>query len=257
VFMDLSTLLNAIPLDGEILSEDAKNGTGAEKGNGSLAVTGTIWEACDGVIDLTKIGVAGFIIQKAEGYRDLLKDALEELQDWAEEESEGEDEDVVDGKEDSAQTDFDDIFGSQRHIPSDDPDNIRPRLESLLKRLRLLMLLYQAVTKRRFKTLPLLPHPQLPLEPGNNSVDDLGIIKCLDEVLDVMKKIPDIIDELASAFYELNTTEIDKRMDQCFFTGFALAELLVKNWKGEKDEFSAWVGTPALLAQIRLTKAGC
>ena len=249
VFMDLSTLFNAIPLDGEILSDDAKNGTGAEKGNGSLAVTGKIWEACDGVIDLTKIGLAGFIIRKAEGYRDLLKDALEELQDWAEEESEGEDEDVVDGKEDSAQTDFDDIFGSQRHIPSDDPDSIRPRLESSLKRLRLLMLLYQAVTKRRFKTLP--------PEPENKSVDDLGIIKCLDEVLDVMKKIPDIIDELASAFYELDTTEIDKRMDQCFFTGFALAELLVKNWKGEKDEFSAWVGTPALLAQIKLTKAGC
>jgi hypothetical protein len=257
VFVDLNTLFNAIPLDGKILSDDAKNGTGAEMGNGSLAVTGTIWEACDGVIDLTKIGVAGFIIQKAEGYRDLLKDALEELQEWAEEESDGEDEDVVDGKEDSAQADFDDIFGSQRHIPSDDPARIRPRLESSLKRLRLLMLLYQAVTKRRFKTLPPLPQPQLPSEPGNKSVDDLGIINCLDEVMDVMKKIPDIIDELASAFYELDTTEIDKRMDQCFFTGFALTELLVKNWKGEKDEFSTWVGTPALLARIKLTRAGC
>jgi hypothetical protein len=257
VFVGLGTLFNAIPLDGKILSDDAKNGTGVGKGNGSLAVTGTIWEACDGVVDLAKIGVAGFIIQKAEAYRDLLKDALEELQEWAEEGSDGEDEDVVEGNKDSAQADFDDIFGSQRHIPSDDPQSIRPRLESSLKRLRLLMLLYQAVTKRRFKTLPPLPHPQLSSEPGNRSVDDLGIIKCLDEVLDVMKKIPDIIDELASAFYELDPTEIDKRMDQSFFTGFALAELLTKNWKGEEDEFSAWVGTPALLAQIKLIKAGC
>lgn len=257
VFVDLGTLFNAIPLDGKILSDDAKNGTGAEKGNGSLVVTGTIWEACDGVIGLTKVGVAGFIIQKAEGYRDLLKDALEELQEWAEEESDGEDEDVVDGKKDSAEADFDYIFGSQRHIPSDDPESIRPRLEASLKRLRLLMLLYKAVTKRRFKTLPPLPHPQLPSEPGNSSFDDLGIIESLDEVLDIMKKIPDIIDELASAFYELDLTEIDKRMDQCFFTGFTLAELLTKNWKGEEDEFSAWVGTPALVAQMKLIKAGC
>jgi hypothetical protein len=256
VFLDLRTLIQAIPLDGKILSDDAKNGTGAEKGNGSLAVTGTVWEACDGVIELKKLGMAGLVIQKAEGYRDLLKDALEELQEWAEEESDEEDDDVADGEEDAVQAEVDNIFGSPRHIPSNDPESIRPRLESSMKRLRLLILMYQAVTKRRFKTLPPLPHPELPPELKGKSDGDPGIINCLDEVLDVMKKIPDITDELASAFYELDTKEIDKRMDQCFFTGFAVAELLIKNWEGEKDEFSTWVCSSGFLARIKLTEAG-
>ena len=241
VLLDLGTLVAAIPLDGKILSDDAKNGTGTEKGKGSLAVTGTVWESCDSVIDLKKLGVAGLIMQKAEEYRELLKDALEELQEWAEEESDGEDEEAVDGEADAAQAEVDNIFGSQRHIPSDDPESIRPRLESSMKRLRLLILMYQAVTKRRFKTLPPLPHPGLLPELKAKSDEDPGVVSCLDKVLDVMKKIPDITDELASAFYELDTKEIDKRMDQCFFTGFAVAELLIKNWEGQKDEFSTWV----------------
>jgi hypothetical protein len=241
VLVDLGTLVQAIPLDGEILNDDAKNGTGPEKGKGILAVTGTIWEACDGIIELKKLGVAGLVIQKAEGYRDLLKDALEELQEWAEEDSDGEDEEVVDGLEDAAQAEVDNIFDSQRHIPSDDPESIRPRLECSMKRLRLLILMYQAATKRRFKTLPPLPHPELPPELNEKSAEDPGIANRLDEVLDVMNKIPDITDELASAFYELDAEEIDKRMDQCFSTGFAVTELLVKNWEGQKDEFSTWV----------------
>jgi hypothetical protein len=241
VLADLGTLVQAIPLDGEILNDDAKNGTGPENGKGILAVTGTIWEACDGIIELKKLGVAGLVIQKAEGYRDLLKDALEELQEWAEEGSDGEDEEAVDGEEDAAQAEVDNIFGSQRHIPSDDPESIRPRLESSMKRLRLLILMYQAATKRRFKTLPPLPHPELPSELDEKSAEDPGIANRLDEVLDVMSKIPDITDELASAFYELDAEEIDKRMEQCFFTGFAVTELLIKNWEGQKDAFSTWV----------------
>jgi hypothetical protein len=241
VFSELRTLVQAIPLDGQILSDDAKNGTGAEKGKGSLAVTGTVWAACDGVIELKTLGIAGLVIKKAEGYRDLLKDALEELQEWAEEESDMEDGDAVDGEEDPAQAAVDNILGSQRHIPSDDAENIRPRLDSSMKRLRLLILMYQAVVKRRFKTLPHLPHSELPPELEAKSNEDPGIVNCLDEVLGVMKKIPDITDELASAFYDLDTKEIDERMDQCFFTGFAAAGLLIKDWEGQKDEFSTWV----------------
>jgi Grap2 and cyclin-D-interacting len=248
VFSDLGTLVQAIPLDGKILSDDAKNGTEKGKGKGSLAITGTVWEGCDGVMELKALGVAGLVIKKAEEYRDLLKDALEELQEWAEEESDGEDGEAVDGEEDPAQAEVDNLFGSQRHIPSDDPESIRPRLESSMKRLRLLILMYQAVVKRRFKTLPHLPHPELPPELKEKSDEDPGIVNCLDEVLDVMKKIPDITDELASAFYELDAEEIDKRMDQCFFTGFAAAELLIKNWEGQKDEFTTWVCSSVVYA---------
>jgi len=255
VFVELEKLVKAIPLDGQVLSEDQKNGTRSFSGKGSLACTGVVWEACDAVMELRSIGVAGLVIRKAEEYRDLLKDALEELQEWGEEESDADDDEEfsggkaeLTGKAVSAQDALDNMFASPHHIPSEDPNKIRPRLESSQKRLRLVILMYQAVVKRRFKTLPPLPHPELPTELNSTSGEDPGIVQCLDEVLDIMKKIPDVADELASAFYELDSIEIDKRMDQCVFASFAAAELLIKNWEGQKDEFSTWVRISALKA---------
>jgi hypothetical protein len=235
IFSEFGVLVKEVPLSGKILTRDQKNGTGATAGKGSLASTGVVWQACDSLMELQKTGIAGLVIQKAEQYRDTLKDALEELQEWAEETSDDEEED---DDIDDAQAVVDAIFGGQRHIPEDDTQKIRERLESSLRRMRMVTLMYQAVIKRRFKTLPALPHPPLPPELAS---DDPGIVQCLDEVMTVLKKIPDIADELASAFYELNTGDIDKRMDECFFTGFAAAELLVLNWEGQKDEFTVWV----------------
>jgi len=164
------------------------------------------------------------------------------LQEWGEEESDGSDgedetaEEETDGVDTSAQDAVDNMFASQRHISAEDPDKIRPRLNSAQKRLRLVILMYQAVVKRRFKTLPHLPHREIEAKPN----EDTGIINCVDEVMDVFRKIPDITDELASAFYELDGAGIDKRMDECFLTGFAAVELLVKNWEGKEDEFTVW-----------------
>lgn len=106
------------------------------------------------------------IVKKAEEYRSLIKDALDELQEWGEEESDDEGHDSAED-EDEAQAAVDNIF-SQRHIPTDDPERIRPRLESSLKRLRLVGLMYQAVVKRRFKPLSALPLPHLREKPSSS-----------------------------------------------------------------------------------------
>jgi hypothetical protein len=161
LFTELGALITAIPLDGKVLNEEQKNGSLAE-GKGSLAATGTVWEACDKIMELKTMGVGGLCIKKAEEYRDLVKDALEELQEWGEEESsdnEDEDDEAAGSADEegagiSAQDAVDEMFASQHHIPSADPEKIRPRLESSLKRIRLVALMYAAVIKRRFKTLP-------------------------------------------------------------------------------------------------------
>ncbi|KAI9744088.1 MAG: hypothetical protein M1818_002240 [Claussenomyces sp. TS43310] len=251
VYAEVALLIDEIPLHGGILTTDQKMGTGATIGKGSLASTGVVWQACDDLMALEALGIVGLVIKKADQYRDTLMDALEELQEWGQEESDGEDgegddEETGNTNEETgdssslAQDAIDSMFNNQRHIPQDDTNKIRKRLESSLRRLRLMIIMYQAVIKRRFRTLPALPHPELPVELKKKSSEDPGIIVCLDGVLKVMKTIPDIADELANAFYELNTTEIDKRMDECFFAGFAAVELLVKNWEGEKDDFSTW-----------------
>ncbi|EKD17198.1 conserved fungal protein [Drepanopeziza brunnea f. sp. 'multigermtubi' MB_m1] len=254
VFTEVGILINAIPLDGNILSDDAKNGTGSTAGKGSLAMTGTVWQACDAVIELKKIGIAGLAVRKAEQYKATLKDALEELQEWAEEESDGEDGDVGSADEDDAQRAVDEMFGSQKHISADDPEKLRPRLDGSLKRLRLLILMYQAVVKRRLKTLPAFPLADLAIETGRSDGADksteeskehgeskgASVVHRVDKAVELMKELPDIVDELANAFYELDKEEIDERMIQCFTAGAEAVESLKKNWEGKEDEFTLW-----------------
>ena len=258
IFSEIQTFVAAIPLNGKILSDDQKNGSGTERGKGSLANTAMVWKACDDVMGLKKIGVAGLLVQKAQEYRDLLKDALEELQEWGEEESDGEDKEAAgsgqgedDDEELTAQDQVDNIFGSQRHIPMNDTEKIRPRLESTKKRLRLIILLYQAMVKRRFKTLPHIPQPEvlpatkepLDLDAKVESKMNKLVAPRLDEAMEIMRKIPDTTDNLANAFYELDGKEIDRLMDECFSTGVRAAELLLTNWEGREDEYTNWVRT--------------
>jgi hypothetical protein len=217
-------------------------------------------------------------MRKVEQFRDTLKDIMEELKEWSEEESDDDDDDDEDdnnedqdvdenvhgsGDEDelrSAGSDsnqangssstartqttqemLDDIMNSHTHIPRDDPERIRPRLDSCLRRLRLTVLLYQAALKRRFKSLPPLP-PQ--------STADATISR-LDEIMALLKLLPERFGSIALAFYDLDVDQIDSLMDQCFLEAFAVSELLVKPWAGKKDEFTDW----ALKYQIEIKKA--
>jgi hypothetical protein len=224
LFTDLASLIAAVPLDGKVLSSAQKN-----SGRGSLAATGAIWDACEQVMALKTLGIAGLCVKKAEQYRDLLKDALEELQEWGDEEgsdAESEEEEHDEEDEDNAQNIADTLFSPPRHIPPTDPTLLRPRLETALHRTRLLVLLYSALIKRRFKTLP---------------ASDASRIPVIDAVLSTLQKLPSMADELASAFYELNPGAVDARMRECFETGKEAAGMVGRDWEGGEDEFTAWV----------------
>ncbi|KAI1827075.1 hypothetical protein F4861DRAFT_468165 [Xylaria intraflava] len=246
IVKELGGLVETIPLDGKILPVDRKDGTNGNKG--SIVATGVIWAACDDVILLKRLGIAGLLVKKVEEYRDTLKDVLEELKEWGEEVDEEEDDedddddDVDDGEDNdvqhitsklqstglSAQQMVDDFMASQ-HIPRDDPDQIRERLDSCLKRLRLTTLLYSAIIKRRIKTLPSLPSKQPTL-----------IAHCLDEVYPILKRLPQRFEEVTCAFYELDPAAIDGAMDSCFHDASVVAEMLKAPWDGKQDEFTEW-----------------
>ncbi|KAI1134665.1 hypothetical protein F5Y05DRAFT_406428 [Hypoxylon sp. FL0543] len=244
VLKELRSLVEIIPLNGKVLPNAQKNGSRADKG--SMAATGVIWAACDDVILLKRLGFAGLLVKKVEEYRDTLKDVLEELKEYSEEVDEDEDDDgsngadyaqvgeannIVDQMQNthiSTQEMLDDLM-NPRAIPRDDPDKIRERLESCLKRLRLTTLLYAAIVKRRLKNLPPLPtSPETP------------VAQRLDEVFPLLKRLPHRFGEVACAFYELDRDAIDRAMDSCFFDAFAASEMLMKPWDGQRDEFTDW-----------------
>ncbi|UKZ76201.1 hypothetical protein TrVFT333_003898 [Trichoderma virens FT-333] len=240
VLVELADLLQKIPKDGKVLTKE-NEGFGAS-GKGSIASTGVLWAACDKVVSFANGGVSGFFVEKMNEWKDTLNDIMEEMKEWGDEEPDEEgdededDEDEVDDLADqvgsthiSTQNLLDDLMNSHRTIPASDPDGIRPRLESSLRRLRLVILLYQAITKRRMKKLP------LPQSDASGKVP-----RRLDELATLLQKLPDSFGDLACAFYELRPREIDDAMDQCFLDAFAVSELLSESWDGSRDEFTEW-----------------
>ncbi|KAL2149197.1 hypothetical protein VTH82DRAFT_8545 [Thermothelomyces myriococcoides] len=260
VFRELKELLLRVPQDGKVLPAAKKNApAGAPEGRGSIATTGVLWSACDDVMTFAKRGFAGILTHKVEQLKDTLKDVIEELREWGEqtedddESDDGQEVGVNDGisqvasqlessslsETRDAQDILDDLMNSQRHIPHDDPDKIRERLDSCLRRLRLTTLLYQAAVKRRLRPLPYLPPASFSDVPAR-----------LDEIIAVLKRMPERFGSLAMAFYELDRVEIDRLMDECFFDAFAASELLARPWNGQKDEFTDW----ALRFQVEIKK---
>jgi hypothetical protein len=261
VLAEARALVDKIPLDGKVVAEDKRQGASAAEGRGSITSTGMLWSACDGVTKLGNMGVAGFFVKKTEEWKDTLKDVMEEMKEWGDEEpdddeDEDEDEDKDEGSDGggsedgvddlvdqmggshiSTQAMLDDLMNSSRAIPRSDPDRIRPRLESSLKRIRLVILLYQAIIKRRIKKLP-----SSSLSTTPNTTTTTTIPARLDEAAHILRKLPDAFGDLACAFYELQPVEIDAAMDQCFFDAFAASEMLGRAWDGGADEFTEWTG---------------
>ncbi len=241
VLLEFRALVGDIPLDGKVLSDGRKNGTLAGLGKGSLADTGVLWGACDELVELKRLGIGGLLIKKVEQYRDTVKDALEELQEWGEETSEddeGDNDELYEatvngtGSSNPAQDAIDDIFQGGRHIPVGDVHKVRERLECTLRRLKLINLLYQAIIKRRLKTLPAMPHDSA----------SSTVTARLDMLMPLISRIPDSIDDLASAFYSLDDPGINIQMVECFGIASSAAEVLGTSWDGKQDEFSVWAG---------------
>jgi hypothetical protein len=231
---EFGKLLKDMPRDGsgKVVAPEAGKVANAN----ALPQTGVVWNAADQVMALKSVGIAGLLVKKAEQWRDTLKDAIEELQEWAEEEADDEDEAEDDEDEgnssdetystNAAQQMVDDLFNSGGSIPRNDPDRLRPRVEKAVRKLKLLSLLYTAVSKRRFKTVP--------------AATSVVVTKRIDDAVNILKTLPPAADELASAFYDLDAEEVDKRLKACEKIGSKAADKLASDWNGGDDEFTEW-----------------
>ncbi|KAH0281364.1 hypothetical protein KCU91_g307, partial [Aureobasidium melanogenum] len=206
----------------------------------TLASTGVLWEACDALILLEKTGIAGLAVLKAQELRDTINDAIEELKEW--EEGDGDDDDDEDDEDDEDDADstsddqherddqdeFDDMFSAANKLPKDRLD-LKERLQTAADKLKKIQFLYAAITKRRLKTFT----PDVASKKVN--------ILTLDKLMHLLKELPESVDDLANAFYELDADQVDTILNTCIDNACSAADLLKTDWNDKDDEFTAWV----------------
>lgn len=190
-----------------------------------LSATGVLWEACDALLKVCDDGVVGLVVEKATQLRATLLDAIEELKEWGED---------VEDEDDKAEfsDDEDDIFAASNKLGKDDKE-LKELLDTSVKKLKMVGMLYQALIKRRLKTYPAGTA-------GGTSEAKTGPAPKLDELMTALKTIPDTVDDLASAFYDLDEDEAKETLDKACNEAKGAAKIVQQSWAGTDDEFTTW-----------------
>lgn len=205
------------------------DGNSAPARRDSLSSTGVVWESCDALIELEKLGMAGLAVRKAEQYRDSIKDAIEELQEWREgsdPDNEGQDE-LLDGDDEGVDGDADSldvIFNAANSMPKDRPE-LKKLVEDAEGKLKKVVILYTALGKRRLKTF--------------KTMDEFNIA-VLDKVLDHLKTVQSGVDDLAGSFYDLDQQGAVKGLQNCVDEAKSACAIARLSWEGKEDEFTTW-----------------
>ncbi|KAF2828787.1 hypothetical protein CC86DRAFT_198219 [Ophiobolus disseminans] len=214
------------------IAESRQGATGKDTGptesekQDVLSATGVLWDACDALLKLCDNGVVGLVVKKAGELRATLLDAIEELKEWGEDMGD-EDEDAAEGSDDE-----DDMFGASNKLGKDDKE-LKELLDTSVKRLKMAGMLYQALIKRRLKTYPAA-------SASTSTAAASTPAQMLDDLMAQLKSIPDTVDDLASAFYDLDHDEAKQTLDKACAEAKCAAGLVRQSWTGTDDEFTAW-----------------
>lgn len=195
-----------------------------------LAATGVMWETCDLLVKLCDGGIAGLMVKKADEWRSVLLDAVEELKEWGEDVG---DEDEAEGS-DGGFEDEDDIFGAANKLGKGDKE-LKKILDNSVKKLKMVGVLYQALIKRRLKTFPTLAATTV-----ENGEAQKNTLVTLERLMKLLRAIPEQVDDLASAFYDLDEDEAKVTLSKCCGDAKEAATLVKQSWAGADDEFTIW-----------------
>ena len=226
--MELLNLIESIPQD-EHGIEDT--------GRGTLASTGVLWQECDKLVDLASTGLVALAKVKVEESHSLLKDAIEELEDW-------------DPNDEEIDLNADSMSLSKQHSTSvavQDESTIASSLETLsllpiaalrkrtLVTLRTVRVLYPALKKRRISTFLNIT--------SNSTLDALpepSQVYALDVLVDYTHHFTESADDIAGALYESDEEQVEMRLKTLREAAEGCVLAAKKGWKDEEDEFTGW-----------------
>ncbi|TKA65358.1 hypothetical protein B0A55_10969 [Friedmanniomyces simplex] len=208
VYKEFATLLHEILA----LSHGQGQGNNSKTHTSSLSSTALVWETCDALIALATLGISGLAVQKAEEYRETVRDAIEELRQWAageDQETEGHDvllDEGDEGVEGDRSSLVEEMFHAANSLPGDRVE-LRGLVEEAGGRLKRVVLLYTAVVKRRLRTFE--------TRGGNGEA-------------------------LAGCFYDLDEERARAALGKCVEEAVGVATVMRDDWSGKNDEFTAW-----------------
>lgn len=237
VMTELVNLIDSIPQDERGLEPQNRD---------TLASTGVLWAECDKLVTLASDGVVSLALQKAEDYHSLLKDAIEELAQWDPEDEDESDTDSLSSykqttKTVSSSTDTDPATGFAALTITNMVD-LKKRSLSTLRTIRLL---YPAFKKRRIATFPnIISTTPLDLLPQSRDIASLDLLMLSTQ------HFSEAADEIAGALYESDEERVLKGLKELIASAEKCAKNSIQNWKGEVDEFSAWLNKWQASAQV-------
>ncbi|CAG8386507.1 unnamed protein product [Penicillium salamii] len=185
--------------------------------------TGRVWDACDVVTDVSSKGVVGFVMRRVEQWRDLVRDAVEEIEEW--------------DPEDDDDEFMDELLGDEKEEESDDEEENAALLEHKKVTLRFLKpvaQVYPAVINNRLKNV------------GEAPLASEGGIKKLEALMVNLQAIPDHVDEAAGGLYEADFERSAGYLQKTRKCAAAAVDLVMAPWgaaDAPADKFATWAKT--------------
>lgn len=210
----------------------------SEKDATTLAA-GRVWDACDNVTEVATKGVVGFVMRRVEEWRDLVKDAVDEIEDWdPEKDDDGFFDDLMGGDEDDRDDEADDE--DEEGDDEEETAALKEEKKSTLRFLKPMAQVYPAIISNRLQ------------KAGDTPLSSTNGVAKLESLMLNLQSIPEQVDEVAGALYEGNTSKSVKFLKKIRKNASQAVETVTIPWdpadgaKGEEpaeDKFTIWSRT--------------
>ncbi|KAJ5128482.1 hypothetical protein N7526_006648 [Penicillium atrosanguineum] len=225
------------------LKEGEREGGGSEEEGGELVksekeavtrATGRVWDSCDAVTEVATKGVVGFVMHRVEQWRDLVRDAVQEIEEWDPEEDDDFFEDLM-GEEDKEDDDEDDDDDDDDEDDEEETAALKEQKKNTLRFLKPIAQIYPSIATNRLKNV------------GKAPLSSAGGVAKLEALMLNLQSIPEQVDEAAGALYEANMAKAAKFLKKTQKHAAQAVESVASPWNdvaaGDKrvtDKFSIW-----------------
>ncbi|KKK25156.1 hypothetical protein AOCH_002792, partial [Aspergillus ochraceoroseus] len=187
----VATVTPTPPGGGSAAGKSAKTDSNQAGKDTVTGAAGRVWDACDVLVDVAGKGVIGFVIRRVEQYRDLVRDAVEEIEEWDPDEEGDEFFDELLGDE-GEKNDADDEEEEEEEEEDDEDDDqaskeaLHAQKKSTLRVLKPIAQIYPVIISNRL----------------TKASGSLGDVRKLEALMGDLQHIPEHVDEVAGALYE-------------------------------------------------------